>query len=121
MGGWLFFVQHQFEETYWEKNEDWSYNEAALMSSSYYVMPKILQWFSGNIGLHHVHHLNANIPNYRLQDCVDAHPDLQTMNRMTIRESLSCIPLALWDEEDKKLISFKDMDAKEAANIVAAE
>ena len=119
MGGWLFFVQHQFEETYWEKNEDWSYNEAALMSSSYYVMPKILQWFSGNIGLHHVHHLNANIPNYRLQDCVDAHPDLQTMNRLTLRESLSCIPLALWDEDDKKLISFKDMDAKET--LAAAE
>jgi len=115
MGGWLFFVQHQFEETYWKNNEEWSYNEAALMSSSYYVMPKILQWFSGNIGIHHVHHLNANIPNYRLQECVDACPDLQDMNRLTIRESLSCIPLALWDEDAKKLISFKDMKADKVA------
>jgi len=118
MGGWLFFVQHQFEETFWENNEDWSYNEAALMSSSYYVMPKILQWFTGNIGLHHVHHLNANIPNYRLQECVDAHPDLQTMNRITLRESLKSIPLALWDQSAKKMISFKDLDQRET---IAAE
>ncbi|MFK7839564.1 MAG: fatty acid desaturase [Bdellovibrionales bacterium] len=115
IGGWLFFVQHQFEETYWENDKEWDYNEAALMSSSYYVMPKILQWFTGNIGIHHVHHLNANIPNYRLQDCVDACSDLDNMNRLTLRESLTCIPLALWDEDDKKLISFKDMDIKQAA------
>lgn len=119
MGGWLFFVQHQFEETFWEKNEDWSYNEAALMSSSYYVMPKILQWFTGNIGIHHVHHLNANIPNYRLQDCVDANTDLQNMNRITLRESLACIPLAVWDEETKRMITFKEMDQQQQA--VAAE
>lgn len=118
MGGWLFFIQHQFEETFWEKDEDWSYNEAALMSSSYYVMPKILQWFTGNIGLHHVHHLNANIPNYRLQECVDANEDLQSMNRITLRESLKSIPLALWNEDTKKLISFKEMEASET---VAAE
>lgn len=118
MGGWLFFIQHQFEETFWEKDENWSYNEAALMSSSYYVMPKILQWFTGNIGLHHVHHLNANIPNYRLQECVDANEDLQTMNRITLRESLKSIPLALWDQDAKKMISFKDMDETKA---VAAE
>jgi len=118
MGGWLFFVQHQFEETFWEKDEDWSYNEAALLSSSYYVMPKILQWFTGNIGIHHVHHLNANIPNYRLQQCVDENPDLQNMNRLTLRESLSCIPLALWDESAKKMITFKDLDNQ---SIIAAE
>ncbi len=118
MGGWLFFIQHQFENTFWEKNEDWSYNEAALLSSSYYVMPKILQWFTGNIGIHHVHHLNANIPNYRLQECVDANEDLKNMNRITLRESLKSIPLALWDESTKKLISFKDMDA---AQPIAAE
>lgn len=119
IGGWLFFIQHQFEETFWENEEDWSYNEAALMSSSYYVMPKILQWFTGNIGLHHVHHLNAAIPNYRLQDCVDAHPDLQTMNRITLRESLKSIPLALWDEDSKKLISFKDMQTNDALAVAA--
>ena len=118
IGGWLFFVQHQFEETFWEHDEEWSYNEAALMSSSYYVMPKILQWFTGNIGIHHVHHLNANIPNYRLQECVDAHPDLQMMNRITLRESLRCIPLALWDQSAKKMISFNDMDQREK---IAAE
>ena len=118
IGGWLFFIQHQFEETFWEKEEGWSYNEAALMSSSYYVMPKILQWFTGNIGLHHIHHLNAAIPNYRLQECVDANEDLQNMNRITLRESLKSIPLALWDEDTKKLISFKDMDQ---ATPIAAE
>ena len=111
IGGWLFFIQHQFEAPFWEIDEDWNYNEAALMSSSYYVMPKVLQWFTGNIGLHHVHHLNANIPNYKLQACVDAHPDLQTMNRITLKESLKSIPLALWDESTKKLVSFKQMEA----------
>lgn len=111
IGGWLFYIQHQFEETLWDKQENWSYNEAAVMSSSYYDLPPILQWFTGNIGLHHIHHLNAAIPNYRLQECLDAHPALPTLNRMTLKDSLKSVHLALWDEDQRKMISFKDLPA----------
>ena len=104
IGGWLFYVQHQFEETYWEKNEDWDLREAALFGSSYYELPKIIQWFSGNIGLHHIHHLCSKIPNYKLQDCMDAKPELSTINKLTFIESLKCVDLKLWDEETKRLV-----------------
>ena len=114
-GGWLFYIQHQFEDTHWERQEGWSYNEAALMSSSYYHLPPVLQWFTGNIGLHHIHHLNATIPNYKLQACLDAHPDLPTMNRMTLKDSIASINLALWDEAQKKLISFRELDQQPQA------
>lgn len=106
IGGWLFYIQHQFEDAHWEHGKDWDYHEAAVMGSSYYDLPKILQWFSGNIGLHHIHHLNAKIPNYRLQECLDAHPDLQTLNRITFWESLKYARLALWDEDKKKMVTF---------------
>lgn len=109
IGGWLFYIQHQFEDTHWENQENWSYNKAAIMSSSFYDLPKIVQWFTGNIGLHHIHHLNAQIPNYKLQDCLDGHPDLRHINRMTFRDSLASVRLALWDEASKKLVSFKEM------------
>lgn len=109
IGGWLFYIQHQFEDTHWENQENWSYNQAAIMSSSFYDLPKVVQWFTGNIGLHHIHHLNAQIPNYKLQDCLDGHPDLPHINRMTFRDSLSCVRLALWDEASKRLITFKEM------------
>lgn len=106
VGGWLFFVQHQFEDTHWEKSEDWTLQRAALSGSSYYVMPKVLQWFTGNIGLHHIHHLNPRIPNYRLQSCLDDEPALGALSRLTIRESLQCIGLALWDPARRKLVAF---------------
>ena len=107
IGGWLFFVQHQYEDTYWEDNADWSFQLAGLLGSSYYDLPKILQWFTGSIGLHHIHHLNSRIPNYRLQECLDASPELQSLpNRLSLVESLGSIPLALWDEDRKKLVSF---------------
>lgn len=106
VGGWLFFVQHQFEDTHWEESGDWSLQRAALSGSSYYVMPKILQWFTGNIGLHHIHHLNSRIPNYRLQACLDGEPRLGTISRLSIRESFQCIGLALWDPRTRKLVSF---------------
>ncbi len=109
IGTWLFFVQHQFEEVSWERNKNWNMQEAALMGSSYYVLPKILQWFSGNIGLHHIHHLCSQIPNYKLQACMSAYPALQTINRLTIRESLKSLSLKLWDEDKKQLVSFKDL------------
>lgn len=109
LGGWLFYIQHQFEHTFWKHTDEWSFHEAALFSSSYYVLPKVLQWFSGNIGIHHIHHFNAKIPNYRLQSCVDASPELQQMNRLTLRESLKCLRWALWDEDQQKLVSFSDL------------
>jgi len=105
-GGWLFYVQHQYEDTYWHQGENWNFQEAAVLGSSYYQLPKILQWFSGNIGLHHIHHLSSLIPNYRLQECFDASEDLKSLPRMTIRDSLKSVPLALWDETERKLIPF---------------
>ena len=110
-GGWLFFVQHQFEDTYWEQHKEWNFQEAAVLGSSYYKLHPILQWFTGNIGLHHIHHLCSMIPNYKLQECMDSHPDLKNLNVMTLRESLRCIPLALWDETQKTMISFRKMPA----------
>lgn len=106
-GVWLFFIQHQFEETVWEEGEDWDFHVAALRGSSYYVLPRILQWFTGNIGLHHIHHLNGKIPNYRLQECLEASPELSGMSRITLFQSLKCMRLALWDEDNRRLVSFR--------------
>jgi len=105
-GVWLFYVQHQFETTHWETDEDWELHEAALHGSSHYVMPSILQWFTANIGIHHVHHLYSRIPFYRLPEVLNDHNALAESSRMTIRESLASVQLHLWDEETKKLISF---------------
>jgi acyl-lipid omega-6 desaturase (Delta-12 desaturase) len=105
-GGWLFFVQHQFEDTYWKDGKEWNFRDAALHGSSHYVLPRVLQWFTGNIGLHHIHHLCSAIPNYRLQECMEGNAELAGMNRMGIRQSLQSIPLALWDEELQKMVSF---------------
>ncbi|MGV8998111.1 MAG: fatty acid desaturase [Parvibaculaceae bacterium] len=107
MGVWLFYVQHQFEDTRWEKNENWDRQTAAVLGSSYYVLPRVLQWFTGNIGLHHIHHLCSHIPNYRLQECLDALPELKSINRLTIWQSFKTAPLALWDTEQRKLVSFQ--------------
>ena len=106
VGGWLFYIQHQFEETYWERNENWDMQEAALLGSSYYALPKVLQWFTGNIGLHHIHHLCSQIPNYKLQECLDARPELGNINRLTLLESFKSLDLKLWDEEQGKLVSI---------------
>ncbi|WP_407530601.1 fatty acid desaturase [Methylobacterium oryzisoli] len=106
IGGWLFYVQHQYEETVWEEAEDWDFHRAALGGSSYYVLPRVLQWFTGNVGLHHVHHLNSRIPNYRLQECLDGHAYLAQVGRLTLRDSLRCVELALWDEDARKLVGF---------------
>jgi omega-6 fatty acid desaturase (delta-12 desaturase) len=110
-GGWLFFIQHQFEETTWEKAEGWDFQVAALLGSSYYQLPRVLNWFTGNIGLHHIHHLNSMIPNYRLQACLDASAELQSINRLTLRDSLKCARLKLWDEDRQRLISFDELPA----------
>lgn len=108
-GGWLFFVQHQFEETVWEKADGWDFQVAALMGSSYYALPKVLNWFTGNIGLHHIHHLNSMIPNYRLQACIAESPELKNINRLTIADSLMCARLKLWDQANNRLIGFDEL------------
>ena len=115
IGGWLFYVQHQYEETIWEEAEAWDFHRAALGGSSYYVLPRVLQWFTGNVGLHHVHHLNSRIPNYRLQECLDGHAILGRVGRLTLRESLGCLKLALWDEEARKMVGFARLRRLQAA------
>ncbi|MEO0371234.1 MAG: fatty acid desaturase [Pseudomonadota bacterium] len=110
-GVWLFYVQHQFETTHWEENEDWQLHEAALHGSSHYVLPSVLRWFTANIGVHHVHHLYSRIPFYRLPDVLRDHSALADANRMTIRESLANARLHLWDEKSKKLLSFSESRA----------
>lgn len=108
-GTWLFFVQHQFEDAYWAGDDNWDYTLAALQGSSYYQLPKILQWFTGNIGFHHIHHLSPRIPNYRLEQCHKENPMFQQTVILTLRTSLKSIFLGLWDEDRKKLISFRQL------------
>ena len=112
IGLWLFFVQHQFEETHWDNDGDWDLHDAALNGSSHYVMPKPLQWMTANIGIHHVHHLYNRIPFYRLTEVLRDHPVLANAQRLTIRESLSCWKLQLWDERGRQLLSFADMKTR---------
>jgi omega-6 fatty acid desaturase (delta-12 desaturase) len=111
IGGWLFFIQHQFEDTYWSEQKDWDFHSSAILGSSHYVLPRMLQWLTGNIGLHHIHHLCGTIPFYRLKDCLVASPELQGMCRMTVGESLKSVRLALWDERAHRLIGFRDLKA----------
>lgn len=105
-GMWLFYVQHQFEDAHWNEDEDWEMHEAALHGSSHYIMPRPLQWLSANIGIHHVHHLYSRIPFYRLPEVLRDHAYLADANRLTIRESIACARLHLWDDEGKQLLSF---------------
>jgi acyl-lipid omega-6 desaturase (Delta-12 desaturase) len=114
IGGWLFFIQHQFEGTHWDESKAWDFQVAAIYGSSYYVLPSVLQWFTGNIGLHHIHHLCSMIPNYKLQACLDASPELQSLNRLTLMESLTCARLALWDDANRRLIGFREFRALHA-------
>ncbi len=116
-GVWLFYVQHQFERTYWQNQDGWSFQEASVMASSYYDLPQPLRWFSGNIGIHHIHHLCCRIPNYRLGACLAEIPALKTLNRIRLRDSLACLRLALWDENAQRLISFKTL---RQARLIAA-
>lgn len=106
VGMWLFYVQHQFEDTRWEQDEDWQLHDAALHGSSHYVLPSVLQWFSANIGIHHVHHLYSRIPFYRLTEVLRDHAVLAESNKMSVRESLACARLHLWDEQSRQLLSF---------------
>jgi acyl-lipid omega-6 desaturase (Delta-12 desaturase) len=106
-GVWLFYVQHQFEGVYWERGQDWSYVAAALQGSSFYKLPRILQWFSGNIGFHHIHHLSPRIPNYNLEKCHQADPLFQQVKPTTLFSSLKSFTFRLWDEPQKRLVSFR--------------
>jgi len=117
LGTWLFFVQHQFEDTYWANGENWDYTLAALQGSSYYQLPKVLQWFTGNIGFHHIHHLSPKIPNYHLERCHVENPLFQQAVVLTLRSSFNSIFLTLWDEEAKKLISFRQLKALTPASV----
>ncbi len=107
-GVWLFYVQHQFEESYWYNHEEWSYFDAALEGSTHLVLPKPLQWITANIGLHHVHHLSARIPNYRLQECLDENPELQTAVQITMWDGMKTLFLSLYDEHSRRLVSFRE-------------
>ena len=110
IGVWLFYVQHQFEDTSWSRDEAWSFHEAALHGSSHYHLPGVLRWFTANIGVHHVHHLCSRIPCYRLPDVLRDHPELAAVGRITLLQSLRCVPRALWDEKGRRLISFREAD-----------
>jgi len=106
VGVWMFYVQHQFEDVYWERDEHWDFTAAALQGSSFYKLPKILQWFSGNIGFHHIHHLSARIPNYHLERCHRSHPMFRDVKPITMISSLKSFSLRLWDEKRKKLVGY---------------
>jgi omega-6 fatty acid desaturase (delta-12 desaturase) len=108
-GVWLFYVQHQFEDVIWTREEDWDYKSMALEGSSYMKFPRILQWFSGNIGYHHIHHLSSRIPNYNLEKCHKASPLFESIKPVTFLPSMRTMNLRLWDENTNKLISFKDL------------
>jgi len=109
-GIWLFYVQHQFEQTTWDRHPEWSWQDAALLGSSHYDLPPGIRWLTANIGLHHVHHLCSHIPFYRLSRVLRDHPELGEINRLTLRESFRCIPLALWDEAGRRLVSFREAE-----------
>jgi omega-6 fatty acid desaturase (delta-12 desaturase) len=106
VGIWLFYVQHQFEDAYWKKHDEWDYVTAAIKGSSYFKLPKILQWFTGNIGLHHVHHLGPRIPNYNLQRCHDENALFHNASVMTLSRSFAVLRLTLWEEEKERLVGF---------------
>jgi omega-6 fatty acid desaturase (delta-12 desaturase) len=107
MGVWLFYVQHQFEDTAWARGDSWSHYSAALAGSSFYDLPAPLRWITGNIGIHHVHHLNSRIPYYRLPKVLNDHPELKAVARVTLWASLKSVRLSLWCEKREKLVSFR--------------
>lgn len=116
IGQWLFFIQHQFEDSYWQHNENWDYSKAAFHGSSFYNLHPVLHWFTGNIGYHHIHHLSSGIPNYRLRECYEADLSLsEGVTRLSLWQSLKYFRMALWDEDKAKMISFRELDRAAAA------
>jgi omega-6 fatty acid desaturase (delta-12 desaturase) len=121
IGVWLFYVQHQFEHTFWSRDRDWSLPAAALYGSSHYDLPTVLRWFTANIGMHHIHHLCSRIPFYRLPLALRCHPDLANVGRLTIGQSLACVRLVLWDETARRLISFRELRTRFDSGVAAAQ
>jgi acyl-lipid omega-6 desaturase (Delta-12 desaturase) len=111
IGMWLFSIQHQFEDTYWERSARWDFGAAAIEGSSFYDLPRVLHWFTASIGLHHIHHLASKIPNYRLRACLEQNQELQRAKRLTLWKSIKSARLALWDENRRELVSFRDAAA----------
>ena len=110
IGVWLFYVQHQFERTLWARQPEWDLHDAALYGSSYYDLPAVLRWFTANIGVHHVHHLNSRIPFYRMDEVLRAFPQLRQIGRMTLGDSIATVGLTLWDPQTNRLVSFREAD-----------
>jgi omega-6 fatty acid desaturase (delta-12 desaturase) len=108
IGSWLFFVQHQYEHTYWQPHASWDFARSAFEGSSYYRLPRVLQWFTGNIGFHHIHHLESRIPNYNLPTCYDDVPELRQAVTLGMRDSFKCTRLKLWDEQLQRMVTFRE-------------
>lgn len=115
-GVWLFYVQHQFEETHWDHAPAWSFHEAALNGSSFYDLPPVLRWFTANIGIHHVHHLASRVPFYRLTEVLRDFPELRGISRLTLLQSFSCVRLVLWDEATRHMVPFRELRLLTASN-----
>lgn len=120
IGVWLFYVQHQFEGVYWRRSGAWDYAEQALKGCSYYQLPRWLQWVTGNIGFHHIHHLSPRIPNYFLEACHNAHPLFQQVKPLTLPASLRSLQLRVYDEQNRQLISFRDLERRQALGQINA-
>jgi omega-6 fatty acid desaturase (delta-12 desaturase) len=112
-GIWLFYVQHQFEGVYWERGQEWDYEMAALQGSSYYKLPRVFQWFSGNIGFHHIHHLSPRIPNYHLEKCHHSEPLFQSVKPVTLISSLKALGFRLWDERRRRMVGYPSPNCQE--------
>ena len=108
-GVWMFYVQHQFEGVYWQRQGEWNYVDAALQGSSFYKLPKVLQWFTGNIGFHHIHHLSSRIPNYNLEKCHNAEPLFHNVKPLTLFSSFKSATYRLWDEQRRQLVGFRHL------------
>jgi len=115
LGVWLFYIQHNFEETYWRRHGDWDHGTAALEGSSYYQMPRLLNWLTGDIAVHHVHHLCSRIPNYRLREVLADHPELENVSRVEFWPSFRAAFLHLWDHETERMVGFKTARERERA------
>ena len=120
VGVWLFYIQHQFDPTFWARDNEWTFHEAALYGSSHYDLPGIVRWFTANIGIHHVHHLCSRIPYYRLPKALRDYPELRGVSRLTLLQSFSCVRFVLWDENRRRLVSFRDMAACRASITTSA-
>jgi acyl-lipid omega-6 desaturase (Delta-12 desaturase) len=115
IGIWLFYVQHQFEHTYWAPEDEWTFHAGAAHGSTHYDLPAPLRWFTANIGIHHIHHLASRIPSYRLSEVLRDHPELSKVGRLTLRDTLRCFRLALWDEDKQRLVAFREVRPLAAA------